>query len=132
MIERWKTNKRSVWNIWYHLIRCPKYRRKVLVWDVESRLKELLIIKAKEIWIEINTMEVMPDHIHLFVKSKPTISPAQIVHQLKWYTSRILRKEFERLTKKLPTLRTRSYYIESVWHISEGTIIRYIEEQKNA
>lgn len=77
-------------------------------------------------------MEVMPDHIHLFVKSKPTISPAQIVHQLKWYTSRILRKEFERLTKKLPTLRTRSYYIESVWHISEGTIIRYIEEQKNA
>jgi len=130
MAERWKTNKRTVWNISYHIIRCPKYRRNVIVDWVESRLKELLLYKAEQIGIEIDTMETMPDHVHLFVKAKPNQSPAYIVHQLKWYTSRMLRKEFPTLKSRLPTLWTRAYYIESIWHISEDTIKKYIEEQK--
>jgi len=72
----------------------------------------------------------MPDRIHLFVKADPTLSPAQIVAPLKWYTTHYLRQEFKQLTTKLPTLRTRSYYIETIWHISENTIKRYIEDQK--
>jgi putative transposase len=73
----------------------------------------------------------MPDHIHLFVKSEPIDSPHWIVQQLKGYTSRILREKHKHLRTKLPTLWTRSYFCESVGHISEDTIIKYIEEQKN-
>jgi putative transposase len=83
MAERWKTNKRTVWNISYHIIRCPKYRRSIIVDNVETRLKELLLEKAEEIDVEIDTMETMPDHVHLFIKAKPHQSPAYIVHQLK-------------------------------------------------
>lgn len=76
-------------------------------------------------------MEIMPDHVHLFVKTTPTTSPHFIVQQLKGYTSRVLRQEFPSLKSRLPSLWTRSYYCESVGHISEETIRKYIEEQKN-
>jgi putative transposase len=73
----------------------------------------------------------MPDHVHLFLKAKPTASPHWIVGQLKGYTSRILRQEFKILRTRIPTLWTRSYYIETIGHISEETIKKYIEDQKN-
>jgi putative transposase len=129
--KRWTTSNKAVFNLGYHIIWCPKYRRQVLVGQVEHRLKELLREKAEQIGVVIETLEVMPDHVHLFVKSSPTNAPHHIVQQLKGYTSRILRKEFPSLKSRLPTLWTRSYYVESVGHISETTIKQYIEDQKN-
>lgn len=98
---------------------------------VEYRLKTLLIEKAESIGCEIAIQEVMPDHTHIFIKAKPTLAPHYIVQQLKGYTSRILRKEYKELRTIIPTLWTRSYYCESVGHISEETIKRYIEDQKS-
>jgi putative transposase len=129
--KRWTTSNKAVFNLGYHIIWCPKYRRQVLVGQVEYRLKELLREKAEQIGVVIETLEVMPDHVHLFVKSSPTNAPHHIVQQLKGYTSRILRKEFPSLKSRLPTLWTRSYYVESVGHISDATIKQYIEDQKN-
>lgn len=128
--KRWKRSRTAVFNLGYHLIWCPKYRRSVLVGEVAERLKELLFQKAWEIGVEIAELEVMPDHIHLFVKTIPTTSPHFIVRQFKGYTSRVLRSEFPSLRKRLPSLWTRSYYCESVGHISERTIRKYIEDQK--
>lgn len=121
----------TVYNLGYHLIWCPKYRRPVLVGDVEKRLKELLLEKAKEIGVEIAELEVMPDHVHLFVKPAPTAAPHWVVQQFKGFSSHELRKEFPWLKSRLPTLWTRSYYVESVGHISEDSVKRYIEEQKH-
>jgi putative transposase len=78
----------------------------------------------------VEQMEVMPDHVHLFIKAKPTDSPHYIVQQFKGYTSLKLRQEFPWLKSRLPTLWTRSYYCESVGHMSEEVIKRYIEDQK--
>jgi len=129
--KRWTKSKTVVYNIGYHLIWCSKYRRKVLTGDAETRLKELLAEKAGQIDIEIVQMEIMPDHVHLFVKATPVNSPHYIVQQLKGYTSRVLRQEFPSLKSRLPSLWTRSYYCESVGHISEETVQKYIEDQKN-
>jgi len=120
-----------VYNCGYHLIWCPKYRRKVLDGDVEERLRELLQEKAANLEMKIHEMQIMPDHVHLFVKAPPTLPPHYIVGQLKGYTSRILRQEFAHLRSRLPTLWTRSYYVETVGHISEQTIQQYIADQKN-
>jgi len=128
--QRWTKSKTSVHNVAYHLIWCPKYRRKVLIGKIEQRLKQLLKQKAKENDWKIETMEIMPDHVHIFVKANPVASPHWIVQQFKGYSSNILRKEFRELKSKLPTLWTRSYYCESVGHISEDTIKKYIEDQK--
>jgi len=129
--KRWTKSKAVVYNIGYHLIWCSKYRRKVLTGDAETRLKELLAEKTGQIDIEIVQMEIMPDHVHLFVKATPVNSPHYIVQQLKGYTSRVLRQEFPSLKSRLPSLWTRSYYCESVGHISEETVQKYIEDQKN-
>lgn len=125
-----KHNTTSVVNINYHIIWCPKYRRKVLVGEVETRLKELLPELAEGSGCTIDTMEVMPDHIHIFLKGTPTIPIHLIVKNLKGKSSRILRTEFPNLRKRLPCLWTRSYYCETIGHINEETIKKYIENQK--
>jgi len=124
MEARWRTGSKAVYNIGYHLIWCPKYRRSVLIGNVEVRLRQLLLEKTSDLGISMERMEIMPDHVHLFVKSPPVHAPHFIVQQLKGHTSRILRYEFKALRTRLPTLWTRSYYCESVGHISEATIRR--------
>ena len=131
MNNRWIHSNTTVHNIGYHIIWCPKYRRKVLIDSVDIRLKEILIEKSKQIGCEIVIQEIMPDHVHIFVKANPTLAPHYIVQQLKGYSSRLLRQEFPKLKSRLPTLWTRSYYCESVGHISEMVVRKYIEDQKN-
>src|SRR3990170_1275032 len=104
--ERWRRSRTTVYNVGFHLIWCPKYRRKVLMSPVDRDLKKLLLQKAKEIHVDIESMEVMPDHVHLFVKASPTASPQWIVHQFKGYTSRMLREKYPSLKTRLPTLWT--------------------------
>lgn len=128
--ERYTTSKHCVYNISYHLIWCPKYRRPVLKDGIDTRLKELLIEKAYELDVKIESMEVLPDHVHLFVKSNPILPIHHIVNQFKGYSSRILRSEFPYLKSRLPSLWTHSYYCETIGHISEDTIRKYIEDQK--
>lgn len=125
-----KHNTTSVVNINYHIIWCPKYRRKVLVDGVDARLKEVLVQIAEESGCTIETMEVMPDYIHIFLKGTPTIPIHLIVKNLKGKSSRILRTEFPHLKRRLPCLWTRSYYCETIGCINEETIKRYIENQK--
>ena len=131
MNNRWTHSNTTVFNLGYHIIWCPKYRRKVLTENIEKRLREILIEKSEAIGCEIIIQEIMPDHVHIFVKSNPTLAPHYIVQQLKGYSSRVLRKEFPKLKSRLPTLWTRSYYCESIGHISEETIKKYIEDQKH-
>jgi putative transposase len=130
MSARWTHSNKAIYNIGYHIIWCPKYRRKVLVDQIEVRLKELLIEISSSIDCVIETMEIMPDHVHIFIKCSPVHSPHYVVQQLKGKSSHILREEFPSLKTRLPTLWTRSYYCESVGHISAATVEKYILEQK--
>lgn len=130
LAKRYSSSSHSVFNVGYHIVFCPKYRRKVLVNGVDERLKQLFQEKADEIGVGIERMEVMPDHVRLFIKSKPTYAIHFVVNQLKGYSSLMLRKEFPWLRSRIPTLWTRSYFVETIGHISEETVKRYIEEQK--
>jgi putative transposase len=123
-------NAGAVFSLKYHLVFCPKYRKSVLLGPVAERLKALLTTKAAELHVTLHTLEVMPDHVHMFVESDPGMAPAKLAAQFKGYTSRILRHEFRHLRSQLPSLWSRSYYIGSVGHVSEATVRRYIENQK--
>jgi putative transposase len=98
--------------------------------EVERRLKELIKEKCERMKIGIGKMEVMPDHVHLFLRMKPIHAPNFVIGQIKGYTSSMLRKEMPFLKRKMPTLWTGSYYVESIGHISEATIEKYIADQK--
>ena len=128
--KRYQINAGSVFSLKYHLVWCPKYRRPVLAGQVAGRLQELLKEKAGDMKAIIHTLEVMPDHVHLFVESDPTQAPARIAAQFKGYTSRVLRIEFPSLRSRLPTLWSRSYYIASAGSVTAAAIQHYIESQK--
>lgn len=123
-------SKSATYNLGYHIVFCPKYRRRVLVGDIERRFKELVKLVADENDWDVATVEVMPDHVHIFVKVTPMDSPHNIVARIKGRTSFELRKEFAELTTRLPSLWTRAYYIESVGSVSAAAITRYIDNQK--
>lgn len=129
-MERYAKNAGSVFSLKLHLVWCPKYRRKVLIDTIAKRLEQLLREKAEEIGLTIHALEIMPDHVHLFVEHDPTRCVAEIVNRLKGYSSRILRQEFLSLRSRLPTLWSRSYYAGSIGYVSEETVRKYIEAQK--
>lgn len=112
----------------YHLIWCPKRRRPILIGLVKERLQQIIQAKAKEMNIEIIALEIMPDHIHLFVSAYPTIAVHKIIKTLKGTSSNILRKEFPHLLK-LPSLWTHSYFVSTAGNVSNETIRKYIEAQ---
>ena len=115
----------------FHVIFCPKYRRKVLVNGIDERLREILPEEATKLQAEILSIEVMPDHVHLFLSCDPRILLHRVIKQLKGASARRLRIEFPELQSRLPCMWTRSYFCCTVGHISEATIRRYIEMQKN-
>ena len=131
MPKGYTSSSTSVHFMNYHFVWCPKYRRKVIVADVESRLHEIIKDTAKESGWEILALETMPDHVHLFIKTDPTIAPNNIIARIKGRSSRILREEFPSLKRRLPTLWTRSYFVSTHGHVSPETIKKYVEEQKS-
>src|SRR5215467_767329 len=92
--DRYAKNAGAVFSLKYHVVWCPKYRRPVLVPPVDRRLKALVNEVATEYGFLVHEMEVMPDHVHLFVAADPTRSVAEIVNRFKGATSRSLRQEF--------------------------------------
>lgn len=129
--KKYKSSKHLVFSCQYHVIFCPKYRRKVLTGRVAERLKELILEKQEEFQYEILDMEVMPDHVHLLIDVDPKIGVYTVVSKIKGYTSKQLREEFPELKKKLPTLWTLSKFISSVGSVTLDVVKKYIEEQKN-
>lgn len=129
-MSKYRKNTTAAFSLKFHLVWCPKYRRKVLDDQIAARLKTLLCQKAIELNIQIHALEIMPDHVHLFIESDPTWAVAGIANAFKGYTGRILRQEFANLRSKLPTLWSRSYYAGTVGHVSEETVRKYIESQK--
>jgi putative transposase len=129
---RYRRNTGCVYSLKYHLVWCPKYRRKVLVGEIANELRSLLYQKAQELDVTIETLEIMPDHVHLFIESDPTEAPQRLANQFKGFTSRILRQKFPQLRSRLPSMWSRSYYVGSVGHVSEETVKRYIEMQKQS
>jgi len=115
----------------YHIIFCPKYRRPVLVDEIEKDLREIFFEVAKEKQIEIKALEIMPDHVHIYISFDPRQPLHELIKLFKGRSSRILRDKYPKLKSRIPSLWTRSYFCCTIGHISEDTIKKYIEEQKN-
>lgn len=128
--RRWTYAGTCVFNLSYHIIWCPKYRRPLLVDGVDTFLRKLLEQRCEEYGWTIHSLEIMPDHVHLFLSVTPADSVAQVVSILKGGSARELRERFPHLKRLLPTMWTRSYYVESVGHVSAKTIEKYIADQK--
>jgi putative transposase len=121
----------SVHLVVYHIIWCPKRRRKVLVGPIRTRLEQVICEVASEHEWAVIELAIQPDHVHLFVRANPYTLPADIPRLIKGRSSRYLREEFPQL-KRLPSLWTRSYFLSTAGNVSQETIRKYIERQSKA
>ena len=124
-----KRTRHAAYQINYHFVWCPKFRRPVLEGDIGVRLTALIPQIVERNGGQVLDLVGQPDHVHRFVSFPPTLAANQIMQRVKGYTSHELRQEFPELKSRLPSLWTRSYYVGTAGHVSAETIQRYIEEQ---
>ena len=125
---KYKHSRNQVYLINYHLIWCPKRRKSILVNKVKDRLEMIIKEVSKERGLGILAMEIMPDHVHLFISAYPTATIHKMVKFFKGRSSHILRNEFPHLLK-LPSLWTHSYFVSTAGNVSSKTIQEYIMAQ---
>ena len=134
MDEQYHSASHCKYLIQYHIIWCPKFRFAVLKGDVESKLKEILQQICEKYHYQIKALEIMPDHIHIFVDCPQTVAPCDIARTLKSISAIQMFRAFPSLKRfyaRCGVLWSSRYFISTVGHISESTVIRYIEEQKH-
>ena len=129
---KYKSNNNVFYSCKYHVVWCPKYRRKVLTGEVAERLRELIVQRCNEIHAEIIEMEIMPDNVHLLIEVDPQFGINKAVRSIKGFSSHTLRSEFPYLKTKLPTLWTNSYFVSTVGGSPLSVIKQYIENQKKS
>lgn len=128
-VVEYKSNNNIVYSCKYHVVFCPKYRRKVLANGVDERLKAIVYQVAGDCRAEIIEMEVM-DHVHILCEVDPQFGIHRFVKAVKGRSSRILREEFPWLKSRLPSLWTNSYFVSTVGGAPLQVIKQYIEQQK--
>ncbi len=112
----------------YHIIWCPKRRRKVLQGKVADHLKQIIHEVVKDHEWEVLTLAIQPDHVHLFLRANPYTLPTDIARLIKGRSSHLLREAFPHLLR-MPSLWTRSTFYSTAGNVSAEIIQQYIERQ---
>src|SRR5579871_2398484 len=131
-METMSTNH-AKFSIGYHIIWCTKYRHQILRDAIEIALKRILAETCSQYDWKLQSLEIMSDHVHIFLQADPTIAPAEIAKTLKSISAIHLFNLF-------PTLKSRKFWGSGLWsrgtyyatvgHIAEETVRKYIEMQK--
>ena len=126
----YRSNSSIVCSCKYHVVFCPKYRRRVLVDGVDERFREIAQQVADEMRFEIIEMEAMPDHVHMLLEADPQLGIHKAVKRIKGRTSHDLREEFPWLKRRIPSLWTNSCFVSTVGGAPLSIVKQYIENQK--
>jgi putative transposase len=127
-----KRTKHAVYDLKYHLVWIPKYRKGIMGGEVSEYLKGIFQRIAEEYEFSIDTMEVVEDHVHIFVEVPPRYAPSQVVQIFKSVSAREIFKKFPKLKKQLwaGEFWSDGYFVRSVGDKVTADIVRkYIEYQ---
>ena len=126
-------DRNCVYQIAYHVVWCPKYRKSILIGSIADETKRLVEGICLERNWPVLALEVQPDHIHLFISIPPATSVADAIKILKGSTARMLFVKFPELKKQLcgGHLWSPSYYVGTTGNVSSETIQKYIERTEH-
>src|SRR5712691_343094 len=127
----YKSNRNVYYSCKYHIVWCPKYRRKVLVGAIAERLMQIIGEVCQEHQAEVLSLEIRSDQVHLLLECDPQFGIHRLVRRIKARSSRFLRQEFPRLKTRMPSLWTNSYFVSTVGGARLRVIKQYIEKQKH-
>lgn len=123
----------SAYCLQFHFVQCTKFRRKVLVNEVDIALQEHSAEVLHHFGLDLLAQETDRDHIHILFGSKPTVLLSQFVNSFKTMTSRKLRQQFPELKRKVrrDAFWAPSYFLASVGQVTLEDIRHYVEIQKD-
>lgn len=127
-----KRSRGAVYDLKYHVVWVPKYRRMLLKGRLVRRLREIFQGVAERYGFEIDTQEVMEDHVHIFLSAPPRYAPSQVVQILKSISARLVFQEFPEVKKQLwgGELWNDGFFVRSVGDKVTAEVIRhYIKHQ---
>ena len=115
----------------YHIVFCPKYRKRVLEGRLAARLSELLQEACEVRRWQLHELSIQPDHVHVMIQLPPKDSVAFAAQILKGGSSRVIRQEFPELSEFLwgASLWGDGYFAESTGHVNEEVLRDYIRHQ---
>jgi putative transposase len=130
-----KSGAHCRYDLKYHIVWIPKFRRSVLTGELAVRTKQVLHEIAEEYGLNVIALEVMPDHVHILIEAPPKYAPSTILGWLKGLSSKRLRADFADVIKrhiwKENTLWARGYYLASLADgVTTGIVKEYINSQK--
>jgi putative transposase len=131
-MERYRTGAHSRFDLKYHLVWIPKYRKAMLSGEVGLRLRSLVREICRTLEIEIVEGSVSSDHVHVLLSCPPNLSPSKIMQAIKGKTSRKLLQEFKHLQKQYwgRHLWARGYFVASSGNVTDEVIREYIRQQE--
>ena len=130
-----KRTSHAVYDTKYHLVWCPKYRKKLFAKEyMRERAAELFREIAEEYGYEIEEMEVVEDHVHIFLSFPPRYSIGEVVRALKSISARELFREYPSLRKRLwkGELWEDGYFVRTVGdNLTSEMIEKYIRQHRD-
>ena len=130
MKSKYKTSRNCVYNINFHIVWTTKYIHEILCPVIQESLKHILFEKATKLKVNIRAIEIMSNHVHLFISTDQLVNLPKIINIFKGFSSYALRKKYDWLSIH-KSIWTNSYFCESIGHISQSSVIKYIMNQKN-
>jgi len=126
--------RNCVFSLQYHMIFVVKYRQKVFVEDeIVSAMKEIFNKIASDFDVEILECECGVDHIHILIRTKPTLDMTKFINILKGHSSRDIRKKYQDFLKnKLwgDHFWSPSYFLATTGNVTVDILKEYIENQR--
>lgn len=126
-----KSLAHTKWMCKYHIVFCPKYRRKIIYNKLRKDIVEIIKELCKYKGVEIVEGHAMPDHIHLLLSIPPKYSVAQIMGYLKGKSAMMIFDRHANLKYKFGNRHfwATGYYVSTVG-FNEATVAKYIREQE--
>jgi len=101
IIMEMDTNNHSVFLLYYHLILVVKYRRNVFDDDMSDYARDIFAKIAPDYNITLLEWDHDGDHVHVMFKAQPNSELSKFINAYKSASSRLIKKEFPAVKKKL-------------------------------
>ena len=125
------SNNHSVFLMYYHLVLVIKYRRNVLDDSVSNRAREIFEYIAPKYNIFLQEWNHDQNHVHVLFKGHPNSELSKFINAYKSASSRLLKKEFPEIRKKLwkEHFWSRNFCLLTTGRAPIEVIKKYIESQ---
>ena len=119
------------WLCKYHIVFTPKYRRKVIYYELREDIQTIIKDLCKWKGVEIMKGHMMSDHVHLLLSIPPKMSVANFMGYLKGKSAMMIFDRHANLKYKFGNRNfwATGYYVSTVG-LNENTIRKYIKEQE--